>query len=138
MKEFFIGITLFLLGTCSVIANEYPTNETVHYIMRCMDKIGGQSEENLYTCACRYDAIRTAMTFSDYEEGHTYERNKEMPGDKGGAVRDNERAKGFYEELVKAREAANASCIVVQHVKMIKPTVVDDQRRKKETEDEDE
>jgi len=137
MKELFIGITMFLLGTCSVFANEYPTNETVHYAMRCMDELGGQTEENLYTCTCRYDAIRDAMTFSDYEEGYTYERNKDMPGEKGGSFRDNQRGKRFYEELVKVREAANASCIVVQHVKMVKPTVVDDQRRKKEgTEDE--
>ena len=136
MKELFIGIILFLLGTCSVLADEYPTDETVHYVMSCMDELGGQTDENLYTCVCRYDAIRAAMTFSDYEEGYTYERNKAMPGDKGGAVRDNERAKAFYEELVKVREAADASCIVVKHVKMIKPTVVDDQRRKKTEEDE--
>ena len=136
MKELFISITLFLLGTCSVLANEYSTNETVHYALSCMDKLGGQTDENLYTCTCRYDAIRAAMTFSDYEEGVTFERNMKMAGEKGGSFRDNQRGKRFYEELLKVREAADASCIVVKHVKMIKPTVVDDQRRKKTEEEE--
>lgn len=135
MKKLFLGMTLFLLGTSSVIANEYPTYETVHFALQCMDEMGEQTEENLYTCSCRYDAIREAMVFSDYEEGYTYERNKKMPGEKGASFRDNQRGKRFYEELLKAREAADAKCIVVKHVKMIKPTVVDDQRQKKESDE---
>lgn len=136
MREFFVVMTLFLMGTSSVLANEYPTNETVHFALRCMDELGGQTEENLYTCTCRYDGIREMMNYSDYEEGYTYERNKKMPGEKGASFRDNERGKRFYEELLKVREAANASCIVVKHVKMVKPTVIDDQRKMKEAEDE--
>jgi hypothetical protein len=122
MKRLFASIVLFLLGTTTVIANEYPTQETVRYVLNCMSELGGQTDENLYTCACRYDAIRTSMTFSDYEEGYTFERNKKMPGEKGSSFRDNERAERFYEELLKVREAANSSCIVVKHVKLIKPT----------------
>ena len=125
MKKVFASITLFILGTCSVLANEYPTDETVHYALDCMNKLGGQTDENLYTCTCRYDAIRAAMTYSDYEEGITFERNKPMPGEKGASFRDNQRGKKFYEELLKVREAADASCIVVKHVKLIKPTTTD-------------
>ena len=122
MKKLLAGITLFWLGTCSVIANEYPTYETVHFVLECMDKLGGQTEENAYTCSCRYDAIRAAMTFSDYEEGRTFERNRKMPGEKGAAFRDNKRGEKFYEELIKARETADASCITVKKVQRIKPT----------------
>ena len=122
MKKLLAGLTLFWLGTCSVIANEYPTYETVHFVLECMDKLGGQTEENAYTCSCRYDAIRAAMTFSDYEEGRTFERNRKMPGEKGAAFRDNKRGEKFYEELIKARETADASCITVKKVQRIKPT----------------
>lgn len=125
MRNLLAGITLFWLGTCSVFANEYPTYETVHYALSCMEEIGGQTEENAYTCACRYDAIRAAMTFSDYEEGRTFERNRKMPGEKGAAFRDNKRGERLYEELLKARESADASCITVKKVKMIKPTVTE-------------
>ncbi len=122
MKKIFISFTLFLLGTGSALANEYPTQDTVRYILNCMVELGGQTDENLYTCACRYDSIRSKMSFSDYEEGVTYERNRKMPGEKGSSFRDNERAKQFYKELLAVREEADSSCIVVKHVKMIKPT----------------
>jgi len=122
MKQLLIGAAIFMLSMNSALANEYPTSETVHFALSCMNKLGGQTDENLYTCNCRYDAIRAAMTYSDYEEGVTYERNKPMPGEKGGAFRDNQRGKRFYEELVKVREAAEGSCIVVKHVKLVKPT----------------
>ena len=122
MKKLVASLFLFLFGTMPVMANEYPTEDTVRYALNCMAELGGLSDENLYTCACRYDAIRTAISFDDYEEGVTFERNQKMPGEKGGAVRDNARAKGLYEELVKAREVADASCIAVKTVQLIKPT----------------
>jgi hypothetical protein len=122
MRELLAGTILFLVGTFSVFANEYPTYETVHYVLDCMDKLGGQTEENSYTCSCRYDAIRATMTFSNYEEGRTFERNKKMPGEKGAAFRDNQRGEKFYKELIEARKVAEASCITVKQVKMVKPT----------------
>jgi hypothetical protein len=117
-----VSAAILLFGSPSVMADEYPTQETVRYVLNCMSELGGQTDENLYTCTCRYDAIRADMTFSDYEEGYTFERNKKMPGEKGSSFRDNKRAEGFYEKLLKVREKANSSCIVVKHVKMIKPT----------------
>jgi hypothetical protein len=131
MRKLLFGISVLLMGAGPVLANEYPTNETVHYALNCMNELGGQTDENLYTCTCRYDAIRETMTFSDYEEGRTFERNKKMPGEKGSFFRDNERGERLYEELVKAREAANANCIVVKQVKMVKPTNLKDKATKK-------
>lgn len=122
MKKIMTGVLIFLFGTITVQANEYSTDETIHYALTCMDRLGGQTDENLYTCVCRYDGIRKEMTFSDYEEGVTFERNKAMPGEKGGAVRDNRRGEAFYKQLLKVREKAYADCPVVKHVKLIKPT----------------
>ncbi len=122
MSKLLISISLLLFGSMSVMADEYPTDETVRYALKCMAELGGQTDENLYTCTCRYDSIRANMTYSDYEEGYTFERNKKMPGEKGSSFRDNKRAEGFYEKLLEVREKANSSCIVVKQVKMIKPT----------------
>ena len=122
MNKLLVSAAILLFGATTVMADEYPTQETVRYVLNCMSELGGQTDENLYTCACRYDAIRTDMTYSDYEEGYTFERNRKMPGEKGSSFRDNKRGEGLYEELLKVREKANSSCIVVKHVKMIKPT----------------
>jgi len=122
MNKFVAVFFIYLIGTMPLMANEYPTNETVHYALNCMTDMGGQTDENLYTCACRYDAIRAAMTYSDYEEGVTFERNRKMPGEKGSSFRDNQRGEAFYEQLLEVRKTAGSSCIVVKHVKLIKPT----------------
>ncbi len=122
MNKLVASAAIFLLGTVPVMAYEYPTDETVRYALNCMVELGGQTDENLYTCACRYDAIRTTMTFIDYEDGATYERNMKMPGEKGSFFRDNERGKKNYEKLVDARDVAASSCIVVKHVELKKPT----------------
>ena len=122
MNKLLISISLLLFGSMPVMADEYPTDETVRYALKCMAELGGQTDENLYTCTCRFDNIRANMTFSDYEEGYTFERNKKMPGEKGSSFRDNKRAERLYEELLKVREKADSNCIVVKQVKMIKPT----------------
>ena len=122
MKKIVISLAILLFGTMPSMAYEYPTEATVHYILNCMAALGGQTDQNLYTCSCRYDSIREVLSFDDYSDGRTYERNKAMPGKKGGFFRDNERGEGLYNVLVKAREQAAEQCIVVTQVKMIKPT----------------
>ena len=122
MKKTVISLAILLFGTMPSMAYEYPTEATVHYILNCMAALGGQTDQNLYTCSCRYDSIREVVSFDDYSDGRTYERNRAMPGKKGGFFRDNERGEGLYNVLVKVREQAGEQCIVVTQVEMIKPT----------------
>ncbi len=110
------------LGTLNMAyADGYPTEETVRFVLGCMIDLGGETDENLYTCICRYDTIRNAITFSDYEEGVTYERNKAMPGEKGGFFRDNSRGKKFHKRLVMIRRDAENACPVTRRVKLKRP-----------------
>ena len=122
MKKTVISLAILLFGAMPSMAYEYPAEATVHYILNCMAALGGQTDQNLYTCSCRYDSIREVLSFDDYSDGRTYERNKAMPGKKGGFFRDNERGEKLYDVLVKAREQADEQCIVVTQVEMIKPT----------------
>ena len=122
MKKTVISLAILLFGAMPSMAYEYPTDTTIHYVFECMAALGGQTDQNLYTCSCRYDSIREVVSFDDYSDGRTYERNKAMPGKKGGFFRDNERGEGLYNVLVKVREQAGEQCIVVTQVEMIKPT----------------
>ncbi len=122
MKKTVISLAILLFGAMPSMAYEYPTEATIHYVFECMAALGGQTDQNLYTCSCRYDSIREVLSFDDYSDGRTYERNKAMPGKKGGFFRDNERGEELYGVLVSAREQADEQCIVVTQVKMIKPT----------------
>ncbi len=100
MNKLLISISLLLFGAMPVMADEYTTEETVRYAMNCMAELGGQTDENLYTCTCRYDSIRANMTFSDYEEGYTFERNMKMPGEKGSSFRDNKRGERLLRRII--------------------------------------
>ena len=122
MKKIVISLAILLFGAMPSMAYEYPTEATIRYALDCMMTLGGQTDQNLYTCSCRYDSIREVLSFDDYSDGKTYERNRAMPGKKGGFFRDNERGEELYNVLVKAREQAAEQCIVVTQVKMIKPT----------------
>lgn len=81
-----------------------------------MSELGGVRDENMYTCICRHDALAQAMSYSDYEEAITFERNRAMPGKKGGFFRDNERGKMMYAKLLEAREASAGRCIQTKHI----------------------
>ncbi|MCZ6802630.1 MAG: hypothetical protein O7D86_01485 [Proteobacteria bacterium] len=116
MEKLLASLIIFLLGTIPVMAYEYPTEETVRYALNCMDELGGQNDQNLYTCACRYDHIKTAISFHEYGDAVTYERNKAMAGKKGGFFRANKRAIKIHERLEDIRETADSNCIVVKHV----------------------
>lgn len=107
---------LFMLAPLNAAATDFATVETVRMVLNCMVDNGGLSDENLYTCSCRHDAIADRMPFSDYEEGVTYERNKAMPGEKGGFFRDNKRGEQFYKTLLDVRKAADGQCITVRKV----------------------
>ena len=116
MKKLLTASVLLFLSATAAQANEYPSEETVRYALNCMAELGGQTDENLYACLCRYDNIRAAMPYNEYEEGATYERNKAMPGEKGGFFRDNERGEKFYKVLKEARKTANSQCPVAKRV----------------------
>ena len=122
MKKTVISLAIFLFGAMPSMAYEYPTEATIRYALDCMTELGGQTDQNLYTCSCRYDSIREVLSFDDYSDGKTYERNVAMPGEKGGFFRDNERGEELYNDLVKVREQAGEQCIVVTQVQMIEPT----------------
>ncbi len=53
-----------------------------------MAENGGQTEETLYACSCRLDAVKSVFTFEEYENVSVYVRNRAMPGEKGAVFRD--------------------------------------------------
>lgn len=114
-KIFVLFFTLSL--PAGVMAESYPTIETVRMVVSCMHELGKQSEETLYTCACRHDVLESEMSFFEYEQGNLYERHKDMTGKKGGIMRDAAgHAKKLYGKLQKVREKAKKVCPVVKHL----------------------
>ena len=116
MRTKIVMLVFSLTLSAGAMAEPYPTMETVRMVINCMQEMGGQSEETLYACACRHDVVTSEISFHDYEEGHLYERYKDMPGEKGGVFRDAKDAKHLATQLRKAREEAAQACPVVKHL----------------------
>jgi hypothetical protein len=106
-----------LLFPAGVMAGEaYPTIEVVRSVVGCMADLGGQNEQNLYTCTCRHDYVADRMSFEAFDNGTMQERYGEMPGEKGGVVRDNEHGKADLKALLKLKKEAAEHCPVVKNL----------------------
>ena len=112
-----IILMLLFFSSSLAAANEYPTVDTVRFVVNCMADNGGQTEENLYACTCRFDAINAAFTFAEYEEVSVYVRNKTMPGEKGGVFRDvSRKIKDLSDKYAQARKQAASACPIAKRV----------------------
>lgn len=114
-KYTFIFVLLFAMVS-NASANDYPTIETVQFVVSCMAELGGQNEQNLYTCTCRHDSLVSKMTFEEYNDAMVFEHNRQMPGERGGFVRDNERGQKEYKKYKGLLEEISAQCPVVRHL----------------------
>lgn len=115
MKKSGFILFMFLLPAWAS-AEPFPTIETVRYVVGCMADMGAQTDENLYTCSCRLDVISEELSYEDYDDGVTYERNLDMPGEKGAFFRDNKRGEEKFELVKAARKDADSRCIAVKRV----------------------
>jgi len=116
MNKYLIVLATFLVLPLQVVADDYPTMESVRYVLDCMAELGGETEEHLYTCTCRHDHIAANMPFEKYEQATFFERYNKMPGKRGGLVRDNEEGPGLREQLKQVKIDAAANCPVVKHI----------------------
>ena len=114
MRKFIIIACLYL--PLPAMADTYPTMDIVQMVVTCMSEIGGQTEENLYVCACRHDVIASEFSFDEYERANLYERYRIMPGERGGMFRDAKEAKDMNKKLRKVRERAEHECPLVKRI----------------------
>jgi hypothetical protein len=103
--------TCFLCPTL-VLANDFPTQARVEYVLGCMEIHGGQSYDTLYPCVCSIDKIASKLTYAQYTEAETFTVMFKTPGERGGAFRDAPGARDLVKGLKKAQEEAKSSCFV--------------------------
>lgn len=116
MRKYIFMFVLSFVMVTNVSAHDYPTIETVRFVVNCMAELGGQNEQNLYTCTCRHDGLVSKMTFEEYDDAMVFEHNRQMPGERGGFVRDNERGAREYHKLEGLLKEVSAQCPVVKHL----------------------
>lgn len=117
MRKYSVFLAVLLITPFNLsAADEYPTMDTVRFVLDCMSELGGMSEENLYSCSCRLDHIKSNMSFEKFEQATFFERYNKMPGKRGGLVRDSEDGPKLRKELTAVKMDADKHCPVVTHI----------------------
>lgn len=88
------------------LANDFPTQARVEYVMQCMAERGGQNLDNMYHCVCAVDKIASLMNYQDYSESLTFTYMFDTPGEKGGEFRDPPQSKVLRDKLKAAKKEA--------------------------------
>ena len=92
MKQLLSVLAVATLSSLSVmtsaVANDFPTQARVEFVLGCMDERGGQSYNSLYPCVCVIDKIASRMPYREYTAAETLSFLYGTPGERGGFFRD--------------------------------------------------
>ncbi len=92
-------------------ANEYPTTDTVDYVLGCM-AANGNTREAMMKCSCSIDFIAKRLPFAQYEKAETalsLQRGNGVGG-RVGLFRDPPELKEAIEQLRQTQAEANLQC----------------------------
>ena len=102
-----------ILLTPTVLANDYPTQARVEYVLACMNASGGQNYDTLYSCVCAIDKIATEVNYDEFTAARTLGFLRRTPGERGGVFRDAApNARGRVKSFMEIEEDAHSSCFV--------------------------
>ena len=97
----------------SAVANDFPTQARVEYVLSCMGEHGGQSYDTLYACICIIDKIADRMSYREYTAAETLSFLFSTPGERGGIFRDAApQSRKRIKALRALREDAEAGCLI--------------------------
>ncbi|HXY99982.1 MAG TPA: hypothetical protein VEI03_08265 [Stellaceae bacterium] len=105
-----LGVLLVMTAPAAA-ANDYPTAETVDYVLGCM-AANGNTHEALLKCSCSIDFIAKRLPFAQYEKAETA-LSLQAGGGVGGRVglfRDPPEIKQAIEQLHQVQAEANLQC----------------------------
>lgn len=94
------------------MANDFPTQARVEFVLSCMSERGGQSYDTLYPCVCIIDSIAEQMTYAEFAEAQVFRQLRSTAGERGGLFRDPEQAETLTEKLETAITQAESRCVV--------------------------
>jgi hypothetical protein len=101
-----------LLGADVALANDFPTQTRVEFVLGCMNEQGGESYDTLYKCVCLVDAIAAEMSHDEFVEAQVFRQLRSTAGERGGVFRDPDRAGALIGKLDAATERGKARCFI--------------------------
>jgi hypothetical protein len=107
-----LSLWLALLLPGAALANDFPTQVRVEFVLGCMSEQGGQSYDTLYKCVCLIDAIAAEMSHSEFAEAQVFSQLRSTAGERGGVFRDPDQARSLVAKLEATIERGKAQCFI--------------------------
>jgi hypothetical protein len=107
-----LGVTMGSLLHGGALANDFPTQARVEFVLGCMNEQGGQSYDSLYKCVCLVDAIAAEMSHDEFAEAQVFSQLRSTAGERGGVFRDPDQAQALVAKLAAAIERGKARCFL--------------------------
>jgi len=107
-----LSLCLGLVLPGVVLANDFPTQARVEFVLGCMSEQGGQSYDTLYKCVCLIDAIAAEMSHDEFAQAQVFSQLRSTAGERGGVFRDPDQARSLIEKLETAIEDGKAKCFI--------------------------
>jgi hypothetical protein len=112
LRALIMGLGSLLPGV--TLANDFPTQARVEFVLGCMNEQGGQSYDTLYKCVCLVDAIAAEMSHAQFVEAQVFSQLRSTAGERGGVFRDPDQARLLVTKLDAAIEHGKARCFIRQ------------------------
>ena len=100
---------LALAAPAAAVANDYPTETRVDYVLGCM-AANGQDYLTMQKCSCSIDAIAEAIPYEDYERVETIVRMRDRRGELGVLFRTSRMLEDDMQEFKRVQVQADLQC----------------------------
>ena len=105
-----MGLVLSLPGVA--LANDFPTQARVEFVLGCMSDQGGENYDTLYKCVCLVDALAAEMSYDEFAQAQVFSQLRSTPGERGGVFRDPDQARALVAKLQAVTERSKAKCLI--------------------------
>ncbi|WP_444989240.1 hypothetical protein [Halomonas mongoliensis] len=102
-------LALSLLGSTMALANDYPTESRVDYVLGCM-AANGNSYLTMQKCSCSIDVIAEHLSYETYEQVATVMGMQDQRGELGVLFRTERGMQDQVQALHQAQADANLRC----------------------------
>ncbi|MFY0991818.1 hypothetical protein [Halomonas sp. C05BenzN] len=103
-----LGLLLAALAQ-PALANDYPTEARVDYVLGCM-AANGNSYLTMQKCSCSIDVIAEHLSYDEYEQVETVLGMQDQRGELGVLFRTERGMQDQLQELRQAQADANLRC----------------------------
>ncbi len=105
---------LLLILCCAplALANDFPTQARVEFVLTCMRESKASQQESMYKCSCAIDAIAEKVPYSTWVDLSTVANGSTIAGERGGVMRDIKDGRKLIASYRELQENAKKRCFI--------------------------